>query len=146
MPKRFTLIEAERLLPEIQAIIREAVSLKTQYQEAELALHSFAQRVAMQGGVVVDREAVLQNRAERDRYGESLKEAVERIQEYGCVIKDLDIGLVDFPTLFRGQEVYLCWKMGESGIGFWHGTDEGFAGRKPIDRDFLDNHRGDLEN
>jgi hypothetical protein len=100
----------------------------------------------MQGGVVVDREAVLQNRAERDRYGESLKEAIERIQEYGCVIKDLDIGLVDFPTLFRGQEVYLCWKMGESGIGFWHGTDEGFAGRKPIDRDFLDNHRGDLEN
>ena len=146
MPKRFTLIEAERLLPEIQAIIREAVSLKTQYQEAEQALHSFAQRVAMQGGVVVDREAVLQNRAERDRYGESLKEAIERIQEYGCVIKDLDIGLVDFPTLFRGQEVYLCWKMGESGIGFWHGTDEGFAGRKPIDRDFLDNHRGDLEN
>jgi hypothetical protein len=146
VPKRFTLIEAERLLPEIQAIIREAVSLKTQYQEAEQALHSFAQRVAMQGGVVVDREAVLQNRAERDRYGESLKEAIERIQEYGCVIKDLDIGLVDFPTLFRGQEVYLCWKMGESGIGFWHGTDEGFAGRKPIDRDFLDNHRGDLEN
>jgi hypothetical protein len=146
VPKRFTLIEAERLLPEIQAIIREAVALKTQYQEAEQALHSFAQRVAMQGGVVVDREAVLQNRAQRDRYGESLKEAVERIQEYGCVIKDLDIGLVDFPTLFRGQEVYLCWKMGESGIGYWHGTDEGFAGRKPIDRDFLDNHRGDLEN
>lgn len=146
MPKRFTLIEAERLLPEIEAIIREAVSLKTQYQEAEQALHSFAQRVAMQGGVVVDREAVLQNRAQRDRYGESLKEAVERIQEYGCVIKDLDVGLVDFPTLFRGQEVYLCWKMGETGIGFWHGVDEGFAGRKPIDRDFLENHRGDLEN
>ena len=146
MPKRFTLIEAERLLPEIQAIIREAVSLKTQYQEAELALQSFAQRVAMQGGVVVDREAVLQNRAQRDRYGENLKEAVEKIQEYGCVIKDLDVGLVDFPTLFRGKEVYLCWKMGESGIGYWHGVDEGFAGRKPIDRDFLDNHRGDLEN
>jgi hypothetical protein len=146
VPKRFTLIEAERLLPEIQAIIREAISLKSQYQEAEQALHSFAQRVAMQGGVVVDREAVLQNRAQRDRYGESLKEAVEKIQEFGCVIKDLDVGLVDFPTLFRGQEVYLCWKMGESGIGYWHGVDEGFAGRKAIDRDFLDNHRGDLEN
>jgi hypothetical protein len=142
--KRFTLIEAERLLPEIETIIRDAVSCKTQYQEAEEALQSFAQRVAMQGGVVVDRAAVLQNRAQRDRHGEGLKAAIEKIQEYGCVIKDLDIGLVDFPTLFRGQEVYLCWKMGESGIRYWHGVDEGFAGRKPIDRDFLDNHQGDL--
>ena len=146
MPKRFTLIEAESLLPEIETLIREAVSLKSQYQEAEQALQSLAQRVAMQGGVMVDRAAVLQNRAQRDRHGEALKAAIEKIQEYGCVIKDLDIGLVDFPTLFRGQEVYLCWKMGESGIGYWHGVDEGFAGRKPIDRDFLDNHQGELAN
>ncbi len=81
VPKRFTLIEAERLLPEIETIIREAVSLKSQYQEAEQALHSFAQRIAMQGGVVVDRTAVLQNRAQRDRHGEALKAAVEKIQE-----------------------------------------------------------------
>ena len=67
MAKRFTLIEAERLLPEIETIIRDAVSCKTQYQEAEEALQTFAQRVAMQGGVVVDRAAVLQNRAQRDR-------------------------------------------------------------------------------
>jgi len=46
------------------------------------------------------------------------------------VIKDLDVGLIDFPTLFRGKEVYLCWRMGESGIRHWHGVDEGFAGRK----------------
>jgi hypothetical protein len=146
VPKRFTLIEAEGLLPEIETIIREALRQKTQYQEAEQALHSLAQRVAMLGGVMVDRTAVLQNRAQRDRHGEALKSAVEKIQEYGCVIKDLDIGLVDFPTLFRGQEVYLCWKMGESGIGYWHGVDEGFAGRKPIDRDFLDHHQGDFSN
>ena len=126
--------------------MREAVALKTQYQEAEEGLQSFAQRVAMQGGVVVDRQAVLQNRAQRDQYGQSLKDAVEKIQEFGCVIKDLDTGLIDFPTLFHGQEVYLCWKMGESGIGFWHGVDEGFAGRKPIDREFLENHRGDRAN
>jgi hypothetical protein len=50
---------------------------------------------------------------------------------------------VDFPTLFRGVEVYLCWKLGESGIEFWHGVDEGFRGRKPIDQDFLDHHEGD---
>jgi hypothetical protein len=143
MSKRFTLTEAEGLLPEIETIMREAVGLKAQYLEAEQSLQTFMQRVAMQGGVVVDRETVLQNRAERDAHGERLKAAVEKLQEFGCVIKDLDIGLVDFPTLFHGREVYLCWKMGESGISFWHGTDEGFAGRKQIDRDFLENHQGD---
>ena len=143
MPKRFTLSEAERLLPEIETIIREAVSLKALYQETEQELQSFAQRVAMAGGMSVDRDAVLQQRADRDSHGQGLKAAVERIQDYGCVIKDLDIGLIDFPTLFRGQEVYLCWRMGESGIQHWHGVNEGFAGRKPIDADFLQNHSGD---
>src|SRR5258708_3633489 len=146
MAKRFTLTEAEGLLPEIDSIMREAVSLKAKYLEAEEAIQSFALRVAMQGGVLVDRDTVLQNRADRDAHGERLKSAVERLQEFGCVIKDLDIGLVDFPTLFRGREVYLCWKMGEPGIRFWHGMDEGFAGRKPIDQDFLENHQGDRSN
>ena len=146
MAKRFTLTEAESLLPEIDSIMREAVSLKAKYLEAEEAIQTFAQRVAMQGGVLVDRDTVLQNRANRDAHGERLKSAVERLQEFGCVIKDLDIGLVDFPTLFRGREVYLCWKMGEPGIRFWHGMDEGFAGRKPIDQDFLENHQGDRSN
>ena len=146
MAKRFTLTEAERLLPEIEKIIRQAVSLKSRYQEAEQAIQTFAQRVAMQGGVVIDRETVLRQRAERDRCGERLKTAVEEIQEYGCLIKDLDVGLIDFPTLFRGKEVYLCWKMGETGISHWHGVDEGFAGRKPIDADFLEHHSGDPTN
>ncbi len=56
-------------------------------------------------------------------------------------MKDLDIGLVDFPTLFQGEEVYLCWKLGEAGIRFWHGIDEGFRGRKPIDAEFLEHHQ-----
>jgi hypothetical protein len=146
MSKRFTLAEAESLLPGVEKIIREAVSLKARYQDAEQAVQSFAQRVAMQGGVLIDRETVLRQRAERDRCGERLKAAVEEIEEYGCVIKDLDIGLIDFPTLLRGKEVYLCWKMGEARITHWHGVDEGFAGRKPIDADFLENHSGDLTN
>ena len=146
MAKRFTLTEAESLLPEIDSIMREAVALKSKYLEAEEAIQTFAQRVAMQGGVLVDRSTVLENRAERDRHGERLKTAVERLQDFGCVIKDLDIGLVDFPTLFHGREVYLCWRMGEPGIGYWHGVDEGFAGRKQIDQEFLENHQGDRSN
>ena len=58
---------------------------------------------------------------------------MNKIQETGCVVKDLDEGLVDFPSLIEGEEVYLCWKLGEEHIDFWHGVDEGFAGRKPLD-------------
>jgi hypothetical protein len=91
----------------------------------------------------VDRARALELKSERGAAATALKSSIETIHEVGCVVKDLDIGLVDFPTLFRGEEVYLCWKMGESSIQFWHGVDEGFAGRKPIDQDFLDNHRGE---
>lgn len=143
MAKRFTLQEAASLLPQVGHLLDQAVSLKAQYEEAEQTLQSLAQRIMFAGGLVVDREIPLEARNRRDSTGERLKVALESIQELGCVVKDLDIGLVDFPTLFRGQEVYLCWKMGEPEIRFWHGTQEGFAGRKPIDQDFVDHHEGD---
>jgi hypothetical protein len=90
----------------------------------------------MMGGVLIDREEIQRHKQQRDSSAEGLKAAIEQIQEFGCVIKDLDVGLIDFTTLYRGEEVYLCWKLGESGIRFWHGTHEGFAGRKPIDEEF----------
>jgi hypothetical protein len=92
---------------------------------------------------MVDRDRALTARSRRDASAAMLKGAIEAVQETGCLIKDLDIGLVDFPTLHKGVEVYLCWKLGEPAIEFWHGVDEGFRGRKPIDEDFLQNHRGD---
>jgi hypothetical protein len=58
-------------------------------------------------------------------------------------VKDLELGLLDFPTLYRGKEVCLCWRLGEPEIAFWHEVDEGYKGRKPIDQAFLENHRGD---
>ncbi|HYM08343.1 MAG TPA: DUF2203 domain-containing protein [Terriglobales bacterium] len=146
MSRRFTLEEAESLLPAIEESMRQAISLKSEFERAEGALQSINQRVIMLGGVLVDREKVYQHKLHRDQSAEQLKAAMQRIQESGCIIKDLDIGLVDFPTLFRGEEVYLCWKLGESSIGFWHGTQEGFAGRKPIDQEFRDTHRGDAAN
>ena len=146
MSRRFTLEEAESLLPEIEKSIREAIASKSELEQSETALQAINQRVIMLGGVLVDRSAVYQNRLRRDQSAERLKAAIEEIQESGCVIKDLDVGLVDFPTLFRGEEVYLCWKLGEQGISFWHGTQEGFAGRKPIDADFREHHRGDAAN
>ena len=60
---------------------------------------------------------------------------VERLDELGVVVKDLDLGLLDFPALRDGEEVELCWHVGEDAVAYWHGIGEGFAGRKPIDWD-----------
>ncbi|MCS7235210.1 MAG: DUF2203 domain-containing protein [Armatimonadota bacterium] len=64
-----------------------------------------------------------------------MSEAVRRIEQAGGELKDLDLGLVDFLTLRAGQPAYYCWRLGEPEIRYWHGLDEGFAGRKPIDPD-----------
>jgi len=143
MPKRFSLAEAQALIPMLDRLLREAIALKADYEEAERQVQSFSEHVMMMGGVAVDRARVLDLRKRREAQAAALRRSIEQILESGCQIKDLDIGLIDFPTLFRGDEVYLCWKLGESAIEFWHGMDEGFRGRKAIDQDFLDNHEGD---
>jgi len=146
MPRYFTLQQAERLLLEVESALREGMFLKEELQRAEQQLRAFTERVMMLGGVDLDRRAFLDQRARREASALRLKEVVERIQELGCLVKDLDTGLLDFPTLFHGQEVYLCWKLGETGIGYWHKVEDGFRGRQPIDRDFIDNHRGEAQN
>ena len=146
MSRFFTLRQAEQLLPKIEPAVREAIALKSEYQQAESDCQQFQRRVMMLGGVVVDRSQLLDRKRRRDSSAQQLKDAIEKIQDYGCLVKDLDIGLIDFPTLFHGQEVYLCWKLGESGIRFWHGVQDGFRGRKAIDEEFLKNHQGDLPN
>ena len=142
MPRRFTLAEAQELIPRVERLLREAIAFKASYDEAEKQIQSFQQRVAMMGGVAVDRERAIQARTQRDGAAAQLRTAIEQVQEVGCLIKDLDIGLIDFPTTYRGAEVCLCWKLGEAGIEYWHGVEEGFRGRKRIDRDFLENHEG----
>lgn len=140
MPRFFTLWQAERLLPEVEGAIREAIEAKQAYQTAHSALEEGFRKLAMLGGVRVDPNRFLQDKAARDNAANRLQQRIGQIQDLGCLVKDLDIGLLDFPTLFRGQEVYLCWKLGEEGIHFWHGVEEGFRGRKAIDQEFLDQH------
>jgi hypothetical protein len=145
MSRRFTLAEAQGLIPRVDRLLRGAIEYKAAYDEAEKQIQAFQERVMMMGGIAVDRERTVDCRRRRDESAAQLRSAIEQVQEIGCLIKDLDIGLIDFPTTYRGVEVYLCWKVGESDIEFWHGVDEGFRGRKPIDADFRDHHSGDPE-
>ncbi|MGA2883029.1 MAG: DUF2203 domain-containing protein [Bryobacteraceae bacterium] len=146
MPRFFTLEQAEKVLPKVEVAIREAVVLKTAYETLEGEWQMFSERLAVTGGMRVDRAQVAEQKNRREETAVGLKQAIEKVHEFGCLVKDLDIGLIDFPTLFQGEEVYLCWKLGEPGIQFWHGVDEGFRGRKPIDAGFLQHHRGELPN
>lgn len=143
MSKRFTLAQAQSLIASVDPLLRKAIESKKRYMDADRAFDAFSHRISISGGVLVDREQALSVKGRRDSAAQQLHDLISEVQQYGCVIKDLDIGLLDFPTLFRGREVYLCWKLGEPAIAYWHGIDEGFAGRKEIDQDFREHHSGD---
>lgn len=140
MRRHFTLREAESLLPDVEKAIRAAIELKNFYEQAEYVLQQETSRIRMSGGAFVDSTRLSAEKSRRDTCAAQLKHAIDFIHSYGCEVKDLDIGLIDFRTFYRGREVYLCWKLGEEGINWWHGLDEGFRGRRPIDDDFLANH------
>jgi hypothetical protein len=138
MARFFTLREAQALLPQIERLLRAAVEAKSQADEVDLEMQALAARIAMSGGIEIDPARVAARKVEKIRAYHRVHEAVEEIQGAGVLIKDLDSGLIDFPALLGEREVYLCWKLGEPRIEYWHSTDEGFAGRKPIETEFGD--------
>jgi hypothetical protein len=77
--------------------------------------------------------AIARRKAERAKAEQRAKDALAEIDSIGVQVKDIDIGLLDFPCEIEGQIILLCWKLGEKSITHWHGTQEGFASRKPID-------------
>jgi hypothetical protein len=131
--KYFNRAEAEELLRMIAPEIEQMRGRKQTVDRLNNELAQAAARIMMLGGSIPDHEELTKKRTEGLRLTVQLNQAVERIQTTGCVVKDLDEGLVDFPSLRDGQEVYLCWKLGEERIAYWHGLEEGFAGRKPLD-------------
>ncbi len=143
MPRYFTLPEAQRLLPEVERSLRDALFHKAEAEKAQQELEQVAERIRMSGGARVNPGRQISARARRDTSVAALKEALDQIEQKGALVKDLDMGLIDFLTRFQEREVCLCWKLGEDAIRFWHGTEEGFRGRKPIDQDFLAGHSGD---
>lgn len=132
-PRLFTLTEAERTRREVEPVLIEAIELRRKLAPLDEDLTAVATRIQWSGGLAVDYEKTARVRFERERLADSLKEALEKIQSTGCVVKDLDTGLLDFPAIVNNEEVYLCWRLGEERIRFWHRQDEGFAGRKPLD-------------
>jgi hypothetical protein len=125
--------EAEELLPTITPWLEEARGEKQAIEAFKSELAQVASRIMVLGGTSPPLADLLRKKTDHDAAAERLVEIVNRIQEIGVLVKDLDVGLIDFPSLLEGEEIYLCWRLGEDHIAFWHGTDEGFSGRKPID-------------
>jgi hypothetical protein len=131
--RTFTLEEAQLLLPVLESLLRAAISGKKLMEEVEGEMQELSHRIFLNGGTHVDVVAVARRKAERGKAEQRAKDALAEIDSIGVQVKDIDIGLLDFPCEVEGQTVLLCWKMGEKSITHWHGTDEGFAGRKLID-------------
>jgi hypothetical protein len=131
--KTFTLDEAQTLLPVLESLLRTAINGKKVMEEVEGEMLALNRRISLNGGTHVDVVAVARRKAERVKAEQRAKDALSEIDSIGVQVKDIDIGLLDFPCEVEGEVVLLCWKMGESSITHWHGTSEGFAGRKLID-------------
>ncbi len=114
LPIFFTPKQANESLPEVKGIVEGVIAIK---KDADSRTDDVAIGKAM----------------------ERLEEQVQKLEDLGCVLKDMNTGLVDFPAVRLGMRVWLCWKIGEDVVRFWHGLHEGFAGRKPVDeKDFYE--------
>ncbi len=136
--KPFSRERANALIPKIAPLVAELLTkrrdLAIKLLESDPALHpveplrdvepSHAQRLAG-----------IRSPFPPPRFGEQKVEIhrlIARIEAMGCIVKDIDLGLIDFPSVREGEAVYLCWKAGEPAVAHWHSVEEGFAFRKPL--------------
>lgn len=126
MPARryFTPEEANETLRELRPLVGQMLEIRRELLDLQPELEPVLQKVLGNGGGRVATQAVA--------YFERLEELIGRIQQMGVELKDINSGLLDFPSMRDGREVYLCWRYGEEEIRFWHEIDAGFAGRQPL--------------
>lgn len=130
-PRYFTLEEANEALGEVRPLTEDLVGHRRALVELQERQAALVSRIAGNGGNVQPHE-LEEVQEQLDVEVAGIAECVARIHELGALVKDLDDGLVDFPARLEGEEILLCWRLGEDEIAFWHGLDEGFSGRKPL--------------
>lgn len=135
--KTFTPDEAQTLLPVLKTLLTRAIEGKQLIEQSEKESQDLNHRILLSGGLFVDIAKVARKRAERDKAIQGTRDALAEIEAIGVQVKDLDMGLLDFPCVVDDQVVLLCWKLGEEKIEYWHGMEEGFRGRKRIDERIL---------
>ena len=131
MVRTFTPEEANAALVELRPIVERMVQHRRNLIAAQKLQAELVTRIAGNGGDMMPSD--LREAAETiQREAVSIAKCAEHINAVGAEIKSLEEGLLDFPAKRGDEDVLLCWKLGENEIQYWHGVDEGFAGRKPL--------------
>jgi len=130
----FTPAEANSALTEVRPVAERLVAVRKRMRELERTQRDLVTAIGGNGGGYAAGDL---NEAQTELVGlaDAAVACVDRLDELGVQVKDLDTGLLDFPALRDGEDVELCWQVGEDAVAHWHGIGEGFAGRKPIDWD-----------
>jgi hypothetical protein len=129
--REFTLEEANAAVEELRPVVEQMVEHGRKLAEAQRDQRRLVTRIAGNGGDMQPSD--LRELAETiQREADAIGACAEEINGAGAQIKSLDEGLLDFPSRRDGELVLLCWKLGEGDIEYWHGLEEGFAGRKPL--------------
>jgi hypothetical protein len=122
--RHFTRAEANALLPQLKALLKQLREAKDELTDAE-AHEALSEAAPGNGGGEEGRQvgvAFLE-----------VRRLLETIEQSGIVLRDIDRGLVDFPAMIDGNEVYLCWELEEDDVAYWHDMDAGYGGREPLD-------------
>ncbi len=130
-PQYFTLNEANALLPRLSDLLLQMKESKAKHDQLREKATEYVHRMSSNGHVI--EMELNETRQELAKATAELNSLVERGRELGCEVKDIDQGLVDFRTERDGREVYLCWKLGEPAVRWWHELDTGFAGRRSLE-------------
>jgi hypothetical protein len=129
-PRFFTIEQANRMLPELGPIL-EALRREKHLLDVASEERAALQAKARSNGHSHGAELAALDRQVRERTA-AAKDLIDRVTALGVQVKDIELGLVDFPTIHQGRRVLLCWRLGEERVGFWHEWSEGFAGRRPL--------------
>lgn len=130
-PRHFTLEDANALLPHLKDLLLKIQESKAKHDRLEEQAEEYARHVSSNGHVVEKR--LNETRQELAKAAAEVNSLVQKVNELGCEVKGIDEGLVDFLSEREGRDVYLCWKLGEPDIRWWHELETGFAGRRPLE-------------
>jgi hypothetical protein len=132
--RHFTPDEANAELEHVRPLVEQLVTIRHEHTAALERQEELEGKIRGNGGGIPPAELAAAT-AEVDGVARRLARVVDEITAHGAQVKDLDIGLVDFPALHHGQTVLLCWQLGEDEIAWWHRVDDGFEGRRPLPLD-----------
>ena len=132
--KVFTLDEANALLGQVQPLVQQLRHLHESIRRTNHQIDEGVAKLAAGNGYPLQevRKQIEELTKHQLNLIQAFQSALDQLESLGCLLKDVENGLVDFYTMRDGELVLLCWKLGERRIGFWHSLEEGYASRRPI--------------